>query len=52
MFTNLIAKASKLDRAVALSIAAMLSFNVVVLASQLQAVPQVALTQGGAAQQA
>jgi hypothetical protein len=52
MFTNLINKTSTLDRAIALSVAAMLSFNIVVLATQLQAAPQVAQTSGTAAQQA
>jgi hypothetical protein len=52
MFTNLINKTSTLDRAIALSVAAMLSFNIVVLASQLQAAPQVAQVSGTAAQQA
>lgn len=52
MFTNLISKASQLDKAIALSIAAMLSFNVLVLANQLQSAPQVAQVQGDPAQQA
>ena len=57
MLTALISKAStltssKLNAAIALSVAAMLSFNIVVLASQLQAAPQVAQTSGTAAQQA
>ncbi len=52
MLTTLITKTSTLDRAIALSVAAMLSFNIVVLASQFQAAPQVAQTSGTAAQQA
>ncbi len=56
MLTKLISKtstfaSSKLNCAIALSVAAMLSFNIVVLASQLQAAPQVAQTPGTAAQQ-
>lgn len=52
MFNTLLNKTSKLDRAIVLSVAAMLSFNIVVLTSQLQAAPQVAQVQGTAAQQA
>ncbi len=52
MFNTLFNKTSKLDRAVILSVAAMLSFNIVVLTSQLQAAPQVAQVQGSTAQQA
>lgn len=52
MLTNLISKASKLDRAVILSVAAMLSFNIVVLASQLHPAPQLAQSAGATAQQA
>lgn len=52
MFTSIITKASKLDRAIILSVAAMLSFNILVLAGQLQASPQVAQSQGTSAQQA
>ena len=52
MFNTLLNKTSKLDRAVILSVAAMLSFNIVVLTSQLQAAPQVAQVQGNTAQQA
>lgn len=52
MFNTLLNKTSKLDRAVILSVAAMLSFNIVVLTSQLQAAPQVARVQGNTAQQA
>ena len=52
MLNTLLSKTSTLDRAVALSFAAMLSFNIVVLASQLQTAPQVARTSGTAAQQA
>ncbi len=52
MFNTLLNKTSKLDRAIVLSVAAMLSFNIVVLTSQLQAAPQVAQVQGSAAQQA
>ena len=52
MFNTLFNKTSKLDRAVILSVAAMLSFNIVVLTSQLQAAPQVAQVQGNTAQQA
>jgi hypothetical protein len=51
MFTAMLSKTSKLDRAIVLSVAAMLSFNVLVLANQLQASPQVALSQGTSAQQ-
>jgi hypothetical protein len=51
MFNNLISKAAPLDKAIALSLAAMLSFNVVVLANQLQTAPQVAQVQGDTAQQ-
>ncbi|MEQ1639547.1 MAG: hypothetical protein ABL881_01955 [Novosphingobium sp.] len=50
MFTAILSKTSKLDRAIALSVAAMLSFNVVVLANQLQVSPQVAQSQGTSAQ--
>jgi hypothetical protein len=52
MFNTLLNKTSKLDRAVILSVAAMLSFNIVILTSQLQAAPQVAQVQGNPAQQA
>ncbi|MBN8485677.1 MAG: hypothetical protein J0L50_12980 [Sphingomonadales bacterium] len=52
MFNTLLNKTSKLDRAVILSVTAMLSFNIVVLTSQLQAAPQVAQVQGNTAQQA
>jgi|JI6StandDraft_1071083.scaffolds.fasta_scaffold01858_24 hypothetical protein len=52
MLNTLLSKTSTLDRAIALSVAAMLSFNIVVLASQLQAAPQVAQASGTAAQQA
>lgn len=52
MFNTLINKTSKLDRAIVLSVAAMLSFNIVILTSQLQAAPQVAQVQGNPAQQA
>ena len=52
MFNTLFNKTSKLDRAVILSVASMLSFNIVVLTSQLQAAPQVAQVQGSTAQQA
>lgn len=37
MFNTLFRKASTLDKAIVLSVAAMLSFNIVVLANQLQA---------------
>ncbi len=52
MFTNLISKASPLDKAIVLSVAVMLSFNVLVLASQVEHAPTVAQAQGAAAQQA
>lgn len=52
MFTTLPSKTSALDRAIVLSVAAMMSFNIVVLASQLQAASQVAQATGSAAQQA
>lgn len=52
MFTAILSKTSTLDRAIVLSVAAMLSFNIVVLASQFQAAPQVAQASGTAAQQA
>lgn len=52
MLTKLISKTSTLDRAIALSVAAMLSFNILVLASQLQTAPQVAQVSGTTAQQA
>lgn len=52
MFNTLLNKTSKLDRAIVLSVAAMLSFNIVILTSQLQAAPQVAQVQGNPAQQA
>jgi hypothetical protein len=57
MLTNLISKASKLgdnklNGAVILSVAAMLSFNIVVLASQLQSAPQFARSAGATAGQA
>lgn len=52
MFTNLINKASTLDKAIVLSVAAMLSFNVLVLASQVDHAPTVAQVHGAAAQQA
>ncbi len=44
-------KASKLDRAIVASVAAMLAMNVFVLAQQFEAAPVVALSQGNAAAQ-
>ena len=52
MFTNLIRKASPLDKAIALSVAAMLSFNVLVLVQQVDQPASLAQSQGEAAQQA
>ncbi|MFN3517597.1 MAG: hypothetical protein ACK4YM_10630 [Novosphingobium sp.] len=52
MFNTLLNKTSTLDRAVILSVTTMLSFNIVVLTSQLQAAPQVAQVPGATAQQA
>lgn len=52
MFANLINKASTLDKAIALSLAAMLSFNVIVLANQVDRPAALARTAGHAAQQA
>jgi|GWRWMinimDraft_6_1066014.scaffolds.fasta_scaffold71427_2 hypothetical protein len=43
---------SKLDRAIAFSIVAMLGFNLVVLSQQLQGAPVLALQAPAAAQQA
>lgn len=42
MFTKPLSAASKLDKAIMLSITAMLAMNVVVLANQLDAAPVVA----------
>jgi len=44
--------ASKLDRAIVASIAAMLAFNAVVLVSQLETSPRFALAQGELVKQA
>lgn len=57
MFTNLIRKAStlgdsKLNGAIVLSLAAMLSFNVLVLAQQVDRSASFAQTEGAAIQQA
>lgn len=52
MFTTLFAKASLLDKAIVLSVAAMLSFNVLVFASQVQPAPDFARSGEVAAQQA
>ncbi len=52
MFTKLINQATTLDKAIALSLAAMLSFNVLVLANQVDRSTSFAQTQGAAAQQA
>ncbi len=57
MFTNLIRKAStlgqnKLNGAIVLSIASMLSFNVLVMAQQVDRSASVAPTEGAAVQQA
>ncbi len=45
MFTKSLKSASKLDKAVALSIAAMLGMNLFVLAQQMQADPLVQIAQ-------
>lgn len=52
MFTRLISKASTLDKAIALSIAAMLSFNVLVLAQQVDRSASFAQTEAAPVQQA
>ena len=52
MFANLISKASTLDKAIVLSVAAMLSFNVFVLANQVDRPATFAQTTGEVAQQA
>ncbi len=57
MFTNLIRKAStlgqnKLNGAIVLSIASMLSFNVLVMAQQVDRSASFAQTEGAAVQQA
>lgn len=52
MFTKLIRKAGKLDKAIALSVAAMLSFNVLVLVQQVDRSASFAQTEGASAQQA
>ncbi len=52
MFTNLIRKASTLDKAIALSLAAMLAFNVLVLVQQVDQPASFARTAGAVVQQA
>lgn len=54
MFAKSLSAASKLDKAIILSVAAMLAMNVFVLANQLDAAPMVAQSsqQAAAAQQA
>lgn len=52
MFTNLISKASTLDKAIVLSVAAMLSFNVLVLAQQVDRSASFAQTEAAPVQQA
>ena len=52
MFTKLIRKAGKLDKAIALSVAAMLSFNVLVLVQQIDRSASFAQTEGASVQQA
>ena len=52
MFANLIRKASTLDKAIALSVAAMLSFNVLVLVQEVDQPASFAQSQGDTAQQA
>lgn len=53
MFTKPLSAASKLDKAIMLSVTAMLAMNVIVLSNQLDAAPVVAQSsQVAAAQQA
>jgi hypothetical protein len=52
MFTKLISKATTLDKAIAVSLAATLSFNVLVLANQVDRPASFAQIQGAAAEQA
>lgn len=49
MFTKSIKSASKLDRAIALSVAAMLGMNMFVVAQQLQADPVAQIAQQASA---
>ncbi len=52
MFTNLIKSTTKLDRAIVISIAAMLTFNVLALTAQVQSPTVIAQVSGEAAGQA
>jgi hypothetical protein len=51
MFTKPLSAASKLDKAIMLSVTAMLAMNVIVLSNQLDAAPVVAQSQQAAAAQ-
>lgn len=51
MFTKPLSAASKLDKAIMLSVTAMLAMNVFVLANQLNSAPVIALSQQSAAAQ-
>ena len=51
MFTRFLTRSTSLDRAIALSVTAMLAMNIVVLSQQLGAAPAAALAQAPAASQ-